>query len=173
MKPLISLSLFCFFWIHFACSQPMVVVMGIDDSLAIKRQVTKYLHVLDVKEKVHLSVCFTEVLPTYVEGMTLCLNTSESEPYKIIRVRINAHLEPIQRTLVLAHEMIHVRQFARGELRVNSKHKVIWKGKTFWTVGGSRTASPWEDEAYQISKFIVKQNPIASKASLASAGKHR
>lgn len=157
MKYKISLFLIGSCWIYLAFSQPIVMVLGVEDSLAIKNQVTQYLHHLDVRENIHLTVCFTEILPSSVEGMTLCLNTPTADTCQIISVRIKAHLDHTQQKLVLAHEMIHVKQFAKGELIVNSKHKVIWKGKTYWSVGGSRPSTPWEEEAYQKGKLLARR----------------
>lgn len=59
---------------------------------------------------------------------------------------------------VLAHEMVHVRQYAEGHL-VDGNGHAIWKGEAF---GDSRISteeyyfSPWEVEAYGLSYGLMQ-----------------
>jgi len=173
MKQQILLFLIGLFWMHPAFSQPIVIVQGSEDALAVKKQIMQYLDELDVRENVHLSVSFTTLVSEYVKGMTFCLNSLASNTYQVIRVRIDARLNKTQQRRVLAHEMIHVKQFAKGELIVINSQQVIWKGQKYWCVGGSRKSAPWEDEAHQIDKILARLDKVQPEAPLAAAGKNR
>jgi len=71
----------------------------------------------------------------------------------IIEIDSNLNYESTLRAL--AHEMIHVKQYARGELRDYAKSKKIrWKdeiieSRAYWSM-------PWEKEAYGKEKKLVK-----------------
>lgn len=56
----------------------------------------------------------------------------------------------------LAHEMVHVKQYVRGEIRerFQSDHRVFWKDKdhsdtTYWS-------QPWEKEAFRLQDKLYK-----------------
>ena len=64
----------------------------------------------------------------------------------------------------LAHEMVHVKQFARNELRdksIKSKTVTTWYGEVYEDI--LYWDSPWEHEAYGleralVAKFLIEQN---------------
>ncbi len=151
---LISMSLL---WIHPACSQPIIKVCGSEDSLAVKEQVAQYLAHLEVREKVYLSVIFSKHMPEKLEGMTFCLASPETNSYQFIKVRIDARLSIKQQRLVLAHEMIHVKQYAKGELLVLSHQQVMWKGQKFRYKQTQRLYTPWESEAYRTDNLFARR----------------
>ena len=54
--------------------------------------------------------------------------------------------------LTLAHEMTHLKQFARGQLRNFENGSTTWCGKTFGTKKEKKIGHynlPWEEEAYE------------------------
>lgn len=157
MKQQILFLLIGLFWINLAFTQPIVIVNGSENSQAVKKQILQYLDYLDVRGNVRLSVSFTRDVPKDVEGMTFCQNLPEPDTYQIIWVRIDARLNKMQQRLVLAHEMIHVKQFAKGELIVVNNQRVMWKGKYYHQRVYSRQR-PWELEAYQTDHLLVKQS---------------
>ena len=157
MKKLILLTLTVVLYMHSAHSQPVVTVWGSEDSLTIKKQVALYLEQLDVREQVYLTVVFTSQMPEKLEGITLCVNPSASNAYQFIKVKINARLGEKQRELVLAHEMVHVKQYTKGELTVNSDQQVIWKGRKYFYQPAARQHLPWENEAYQQDNQLTIQ----------------
>jgi hypothetical protein len=160
-------------WMHLAFTQPIVIVQGSENALAIKEQIMQYLDELDISENIHLSVNFTTLLSKYVKGITFCLNALAPNAYQIIRVRIDAHLNKTEQSRVLAHEMVHVKQFAKGELILINSQQVIWKGQKYWCVGGSRQTTPWEVEAHQIDKILAGQDKVQPEAPLATTGKNQ
>ena len=173
MKQQILLFFIGLFWMHLAFSQPIVIVKGTEDSLALKKQITQYLDYLDVRGNVHLTVSFTTLMSDYMEGMTFCLNSPFPTTYQVIRVRIDARLSKILQSRVLAHEMIHVKQFAKGELMTINRQQVTWKGQKYWCLGSSQRSAPWEREAHQIGKILAGLDTVQPEAPLAAAGKNR
>jgi hypothetical protein len=60
---------------------------------------------------------------------------------------LDDNLNKFTQILVLAHEMIHVKQYAKKELIVNQEG-VIWKGRKFQYARAFNLQAPWEKEAY-------------------------
>jgi hypothetical protein len=72
-------------------------------------------------------------------------------------VRINKTI-PEQLILeTLAHEMVHVKQEAKGEKqeRFRGGHRLLWKGKDHTKTSYNR--QPWEREAYRLEKKLVER----------------
>ena len=55
----------------------------------------------------------------------------------------------------LAHEMVHLKQFVRGELFDYETGRVQWKTKSFGRV--HYEDSPWEKEAYRLEDKLYEQ----------------
>lgn len=62
----------------------------------------------------------------------------------------------------LAHEMVHARQFLRGQLDAEGSNGWVWKGRN---AGGFEYENqPWEKEAYRLEKTLfVKCFPFEMK----------
>ena len=57
----------------------------------------------------------------------------------------------------LAHEMVHVKQYARGELKDYLRDDVVrWKRKIFRLSEVEYWTSPWEVEAYEKDKILYE-----------------
>ena len=54
----------------------------------------------------------------------------------------------------LAHEMVHLKQFVRGELFDYENGRVQWKSRTFGRV--HYTDQPWEKEAYRLEEELYE-----------------
>ena len=55
----------------------------------------------------------------------------------------------------LAHEMVHLKQFVRGELFDYENGRVQWKSRTFGRV--HYTDQPWEKEAYRLEDKLYEE----------------
>lgn len=84
----------------------------------------------------------------------LCGKTNDRE----ITVEIDSRLSPTNTLTTLAHEMVHVKQIARGQYRSlpsrNGKCKRFWLGKQ---VAVSYLKRPWEHEAYRMENVLVEK----------------
>ena len=175
MKKLILLTLTAVIYMHPAHSQPVIKIRGSEDSLTIKKQVALYLEQLDVREQVYLTVVFTPQMPEKLEGITLCVSPSAPNDSQFIKVKINARLGKKQQEIMLAHEMVHVKQYAKGELIVNTDQQVIWKGRKYFYQPAARQHLPWENEAFQQDNRLTIQwkeylkNSLNSEAPLTAS----
>ena len=63
---------------------------------------------------------------------------------------------PFDQILIwLAHEMVHLKQFVRGELFDYATGRVQWKSKSFGRVHYSN--QPWEREAYRLEEPLYEE----------------
>lgn len=161
-----------FFWAQQIFSQPIVIVKGSQDSLAWRTEIMQYLDFLDISGKVHLTVNFTPALYDNMGGLTFCLNAPDPDTYQIIRVRIDARLNKQQQSRVLAHEMIHVKQFVKGELVMINSQQVKWKGRKFWCQKRDQQSAPWEREAYQMGNILTDLDKVPPERSLTAVDRN-
>ncbi|WP_277486789.1 hypothetical protein [Catalinimonas alkaloidigena] len=79
-------------------------------------------------------------------------------------VRVDARLNEKMQRLVLAHEMIHVKQYVKGELEVLDENEVFWNGRKYYGGNFNSRKTPWESEAYhydrQLANMIEENLPI-------------
>jgi hypothetical protein len=95
-------------------------------------------------------------MPENMKGFTFLLDSAFKGSYRHVAIWIDAGLEEMQRQLVLAHEMIHVKQFVKGELFAFGQKPVYWKGKKYNKTQYNRR-SPWELEAYKEDEELREQ----------------
>lgn len=71
-----------------------------------------------------------------------------------IECRANQKKEDFMTTIM--HEMVHVKQYARGEMkeRYLGDHRVLWKGKDHSDT--TYEDQPWEKEAYKMQEVMLK-----------------
>jgi hypothetical protein len=143
---------------HCQCvfAQPIVKIGGTENPMPSERQVRWYLDQLNIKENIHLTVIYTTIIPEGFDGLTICRNVLEKDGYQIIMVRINQDLKERQKQTVLAHEMIHVKQYAKGELKLLEPNTVVWLGKKR-QLSNKYHSGPWEKEAYREDKILAVQ----------------
>jgi hypothetical protein len=156
----ILLTVACVLWMNLAFSQPIVGVVGSADSVTVLKQVAQCLEYLDIRENVSLAVIFPRTMPKNYAGVTICLNSADLKNdigYLIIKVYLDARQPKFIQRIVLAHEMIHVKQYAKRELVINSKHEVTWKGQKYFPHDADEGDTlPWELEAYRNDARLVK-----------------
>ena len=79
-----------------------------------------------------------------------CLMTGEPAPSEI-------KLNKKQTLISLAHEMVHVKQFARGELKDYLRIDAVkWKNKTYNLSKVKYWSCPWEKEAHKKDKILYE-----------------
>lgn len=145
-------------WSSLVFAQPIVRVTNAEDPLAVRKQVLQYLAYFDITEDVYINIIFAKHMPSSLDGITFCPDPVKPLPYQIIKVRIADRLSKRKKRLILAHEMIHVKQYAKGELKVIDDKKVMWKGHIFHNhySGSTSQLSPWEREAYRNDNLVAQ-----------------
>lgn len=64
---------------------------------------------------------------------------------------------------VIAHEMIHLEQYERGDLAFNpNTGAVTWKGKAY-SASSEYMSRPWEVEAFRRQKDLIKSEQPTAK----------
>ena len=143
-------------------SQPIIRVYG-DNTETIKKQVEFYLNYLDVNENIFIDISIYPVMPDHLKGITIPIKSSEPGISKIFRILIDDKLSAKKQMIVLAHEMIHVKQFTKNELIQINKKKVTWKGKKYYNSYAHN--KPWEKEAFGADNKLAMlyQNLVNNK----------
>jgi hypothetical protein len=104
----------------------------------------KYLNIISFKYKVY--ICMAPKLRQRDGNNGVCAKTGDKE----ISIAVDSALALPQMLMTLAHEMVHAKQYVRGqyrgELSRNGKAKRIWLGKQYTVAYLKR---PWEREAFR------------------------
>jgi len=156
-------------------AQPIIKVWGHQDPQAIKHQIGKYLDHLEVHENIYLIVSYSENMTKKLPGVTTCQKTSDKSIDCVIRVWIRANMNQQRQGMVLAHEMIHVKQFAKQELVVLNEKQALWKGqKVYYTSDGiyDYQQTPWEAEAHRTDGLLVKLGNKQHSVPLTASKNH-
>ena len=90
--------------------------------------------------EVNVHIRFTKKIPTY--GYT---DVIDDDLYEIV---IDSKLDDREKIITIAHEMVHVKQFAIGDLSLDC---------TTWKNTKDFSGEPWEDEAEELSHILTKQ----------------
>lgn len=104
----------------------------------------EYLNITSFKYKVY--ICLAPKMRQRDGNNGICSRTGDKE----ISIAVDSALALPQLLMTLAHEMVHVKQYVRGqyrgELSRNGKAKRIWLGKQYAVAYLKR---PWEREAFR------------------------
>jgi hypothetical protein len=110
----------------------------------------KYLNIEKFKYKVY--ICIAPKLRQRDSNNGVCAKTGDKE----ISIAVDSALALPQMLLTLAHEMVHAKQYVRGQYRGemsrNGKAKRIWLGKQYTVAYLKR---PWEREAFRRESELV------------------
>lgn len=137
----------------YAYSKNTVLVHGIEESEEIRRQAEFYAEYLGI-EGTTILICFSYQMPEDVEGYT-CYEKNELS--QTILIKINKKLTISAKELILAHEMIHARQFVKAELVQHGHLHFSWKGEEFKNIREKSYADRgWEKEAFDLERTLLK-----------------
>ncbi len=72
-------------------------------------------------------------------------------------IEINKTLEGDDFDTCLLHEMVHVKQYAKNELRERYQggHHQMWKGRKY--INSDYLKQPWEKEAYKMQEILLQR----------------
>lgn len=140
-------------------SQSVIRVYGTTNAEIVKSQVHRSLDYLNLHNPIFLYISFSDALPKQVKGVTYRVYSVDAAKNKVCtyRIRINTKLNDVQRLNVLAHEMMHVKQFVEGELEVMHGRHVIWKGAKYATKNFNDRSMPWEVDAYRYDQYVARE----------------
>lgn len=91
-----------------------------------------------------------------------CYDTSDDEIWHDYLIRLDYGLDIPTIIKTLAHELVHFKQFYRGELKMLNHH-ILWK-KAIFPYDDSYENLPWEIEANSLEPLLydsfIKQNEV-------------
>ena len=118
------------------------------------------------EEVIHF--CMQEMMPR-METLDIYVNLDklpEADGYCLAITNREFHLE-IEKTLTeddfitaVCHEMVHVKQFARGETKDVNLFTKLWKGAEYlsaYSTIDEYMKLPWEKEAYEMQEILLKK----------------
>lgn len=112
--------------------------------------------------------CIAEMMPR-METLDICVHLDklpEADGYCLAVTNREFNIE-IEKTLdeedfitAVCHEMVHVKQFARGETQDVNMFTKKWKGKEYlsaYSTVDEYMNLPWEKEAYEMQEILLKR----------------
>ena len=72
------------------------------------------------------------------------------------RIELEKTLDEMSLLRTLAHEMVHVWQYASGKLRLYQDGRHRFEGRVY-SSNTNYLERPWEDEAYELEEVLVKE----------------
>ncbi|MBC9796396.1 hypothetical protein [Sinomicrobium weinanense] len=165
MKTFIFIFIASMFSVNAVLSQPVVLIKGSKAPGMVMEMVEQFMEHLDIVENIHLTISFTSHVPKNMKGITFCLDSPKPDGYHHIAVWLDIDLSLMQNLVVLAHEMVHVKQYAKEELIMINREWVAWKGKRYKAKVYSRKM-PWEVEAFRSDNKLAKKYRTETSGSL-------
>lgn len=130
-----------------------VLVRGTAQETEFKTQVQFYAQYYAL-EGLTIVLVFDEELPDNIDGYTL-FERIDSLGVQNAYIRIQSHLPLSQQQIVLAHEMVHVKQYYFGELIHHAHHHYTWQGQSIANIKKiAYTDRVWEQEAFAWEKKL-------------------
>ena len=80
-----------------------------------------------------------------------CMQTDDNRTFEI---EIDRNLRMYDFVSTLCHELTHLKQYARGEMRQLDDGRTRWKKKVY-PEGFDYMKSPWEKEAFRVEKELA------------------
>ena len=92
-------------------------------------------------------------------GYGFCSIDGDAEKPREFLIELDSSKENLIQDLLiwLSHEMVHLKQFARGELTDYEDGRVKWKSKLFRSDKIDYSDAPWEKEAYRIEYKLYEE----------------
>lgn len=134
------------------------MVVFIEGRIANKTKVEHYCrkilgHFGLLNKSGHVIVQFKTKLDGNNAGLTL--GNRNEVVVEIAKTQDGDKLEYSQMLITLAHELVHAKQFLRGELI--SYGKIIWMKRDFSKIKLDYFDLPWEVEAYELERDLFEK----------------
>jgi hypothetical protein len=106
-------------------------------------------------KNISLQLVFEELPSPY---FAICDWNDDGPVHRSFIVIISKTLKTKMMLVTLAHEMVHIKQYARKELQDNQhRDNVKWRGKAFCLNKTKYHKRPWEIEAYAKDKPLYEK----------------
>ena len=101
-------------------------------------------------------VKITPDVPDGMEGATMHIEVADCYLVLIKQPRRLSKSSLLNMATTLAHEMVHVRQLAKGQLKYLSSQTKIWMGRRY-TKKTSYLDQPWEQDAFARQELLMRR----------------
>ena len=98
----------------------------------------------------------TPDVPDGMEGATIHIEVADCYLVLIKQPRRITKFSLLSMATTLAHEMVHVRQLAKGQLKYQHNHTKLWMGRRY-TKKTRYLDQPWEQDAFARQEMIVRR----------------
>ena len=103
-----------------------------------------------------LLVKITTDVPDGMEGATMHIEVADCYLVLIKQPSRLTKSSLLNMATTLAHEMVHVRQLAKGQLKYLSSQTKIWMGRRY-TKKTSYLDQPWEQDAFARQEMLMRR----------------
>jgi hypothetical protein len=103
-----------------------------------------------------LLVKITPDVPDGMEGATMYIDVADCYLVLIKQPRRLTKSSLINMATTLAHEMVHVRQLAKGQLKYLPREAKLWMGRRY-TSKTSYLDQPWEQDAFARQEMLMRR----------------
>ena len=163
-----KLLLFLLFWWSFLTHDPtplQVKLLGQSDP---QLEEAAYFYARELgMDHVNIVIAMSLHLPPSVNGYLLYEEVAQTGQRNAV-IRIRATLTAAEKARVLAHEMIHLRQYLDQRLVQISPHRFAWEGKAYEWRHLPYQQRGWEKEALDQESELLKRFQTNQKAVLAA-----
>lgn len=97
-----------------------------------------------------IDISFTKKLDDDCQG--LCVGDNSQVEIHIAKTSFEDRISFLIQMQTLAHEMVHAKQFLRGELSHDDDGEFVWKNRS--SKGYRYKNQPWEKEAVKLEKLL-------------------
>ena len=132
-----------------------ITVRGAIEPTEIKAMIEYYTQYWNL-DSLHILVQYTAGLSKELKGYT---QYAEQKKWKVrqVIIRINTQFSVKEQWLTLTHEMVHVKQFRRGELIAHGGATYTWKNHHHPNIGKiAYHQRAWEKEAFRLEKKLYQ-----------------
>jgi hypothetical protein len=98
----------------------------------------------------------TDDIPDGMAGATLNIEMADCYLVLIKAVKRLTRLSLLNMALTLSHEMVHVRQLAKGQMKFLPKNARMWMGKTY-SKKTKYLDQPWELDAFARQEIVLRR----------------
>jgi len=124
------------------------------------RKATEFFAKKLLGERLSRNVCIDVIVKRKLARKTGALGwcdfvDNQSRP-RFFEIELDDEQGPIRLIRTLAHEMVHVKQWAKGDLKEYSRKPDVWFGEPVDRDMPYRDR-PWEIEAYELEKTLSKE----------------
>ena len=145
-------------------SMDVIVIGGNKKQRKLVESVANFMESLYFKRNRTLSIEFflsrTIAKDCGVDGICCTFGTYKPREFEI---GISGLMSESDMIKTVIHELIHVKQYVKGELidRTHGKYKTIWKGKDHSKTSYSK--QPWEKQAYRLQESLYKKYMLENR----------